>query len=40
MLKSKVRVFVRVTGLAITYLLCLFILPVEAQSIMSFINRP
>src|SRR5947209_3883777 len=33
MLKSKVVVFVRVTGLVITYVLCLFILPVDAQSI-------
>jgi len=32
MLKSKVVVFVRVTGLVITYVLCLFILPVYSQS--------
>jgi iron(III) transport system substrate-binding protein len=33
MLKSKVGVFVRVTGLVLTYLLCLFISVVDAQSI-------
>src|SRR2546428_7961241 len=32
MLKFKVRVFVRVTGLIITYLLCLLISPVYSQS--------
>src|SRR5207245_10746513 len=39
MLKSKVLVFVRVTGLVITYVLCLFILPVDAQSIDELYNQ-